>query len=640
MLKQILDSACVVDRANMTDFLKRLPNKPGVYRHMSQDGEILYVGKALNLKKRISSYFARTQNSPRIAAMVSRVHSVEISVTETESQALLLEAKLIKRHRPRYNIVFRDDKTYPYLLVSQEKYPRLAFFRGQKSPDKRLFGPYPSALSVKHSLRDIQKFFKLRTCENTIFHQRVKPCLEYQIGRCSAPCVDLISPEAYGQDVSDAVDFLNGRTQQLLSKLEKSMLEAAENMDYEKAAMFRDRIAALSDVVRQHHMEIDNPQLVADLIVVAKQLDHVCVNVGLVRGGQYLGDRSVMIDLTASFIDQPEEVLLSNVLENFLLQHYLDQPPEGLVISLIPVRAEILDSLAEQHQKKIVLKSHAQGVMKQWMLQLQQNALMALERQFGRTLQQKVRVKALLDRLGEREPAWLSKDLDNLSIECFDISHTSGEATTASCVVYRHLAMQSSMYRRYRIQTTTIGDDYAAMAEVLNRRLLAAVAGTHALPDIWLIDGGESQIEVARSQILAVIQAPDSDQSTIQTPLVLGISKGEGRKAGLETIHLVNDIQKKETEVLPVSQEALSLLIEIRDEAHRFAITGMRKARDKVRRKSMLEEISGIGSVRRRKLLTHFGGISGLKDASIEQIAHAGGISKTLAKTIYDAIRG
>lgn len=607
------------DDFNLKSFLADLPNLPGVYRHIDAEGEVLYVGKARDLKKRVSSYFQKTLASPRISHMVARVARIEVTVTRSEAEALLLENNLIKRLRPRYNILFRDDKSYPYLMFSAHDYPRVAYYRGSTSGRGRFFGPYPNSWAVRETIQILQRVFRLRTCEDTVFANRSRPCLLYQIGRCSGPCVQAVSSEEYSADVDRALRFLDGRADEVMKDIEQRMLAASEALDFELAAVLRDQMGALAKVLHQQSMEkVGNDDV--DVIAVASSGGRVCVNLAMVRGGRHLGDKSF-------FPSHAEGDDGADVLAAFIAQHYMDHVmPSVLVCSHKLPDDELIDLLAGRtgsgHRARLLTRP--QGMRKSWLEQASRNAEMALARALSESGARAARTLALATALElETDPEYL----DGLHIECFDISHTAGEATQASCVVYQHHAMQSSLYRRYNIAGITPGDDYAAMRQVLSRRFARVADGQASMPDIVLIDGGKGQVEVARQ----VFSELGLDISTL-----VGVAKGEGRKVGLETLVFADE---RAPVALGSESAALMLIAQIRDEAHRFAITGMRAQRAKARNVSRLEQIEGVGAKRRQKLLARFGGFSGVADASVQDLCSVDGISKELAQRIYDALR-
>lgn len=610
--------------------LKRIPGLPGVYRFFDEAGHILYVGKAKDLKKRVSSYFQRTQLSPRIERMVKRILRFEITVTRTETEALILENNLIKEHTPPFNILFRDDKSYPYLMLSGHDYPRLASYRGKVDRRNRYFGPFPNSWAVRNSVQILQKVFRLRTCEDPVFKNRSRPCLLHQIHRCSAPCVGMLSKEQYSQDVQQALRFLEGNHRAVLADLEVEMEEHSAAMEFEMAAVIRDRITDLSSVLQQQAMDVV-AEGEGDVDILAAEImdGNICVNLAMVRGGRHLGDRAYFprgIKASSDATYNPSEIL-----ETFIQQHYLDVDINSEPSSLLPsvlitnvaLKGEsvdvLLQGLTERLSRKVQLLHQPQGQRKHWLSMAEGNAKIALLRRISETGGQLARVRALADVLNLD-----LEHLDQLRIECFDISHTSGEATQASCVVFAKNEMQSSEYRRFNITGITGGDDYAAMRQVLIRRYSNyQETPVDKNPQVVLIDGGKGQVEIAR-QVFSELG--------INISLIVGVAKGEDRKVGLETLIFADG---RESLFLGQDSQALMLIAQIRDEAHRFAITGMRAKRAKARTVSRLEEIEGIGARRRQKLLARFGGIKGVANASVEELSSVEGISNTLAEQIY-----
>ncbi len=605
------------DDFNLKSFLADLPHLPGVYRHIDVQGEVLYVGKARDLKKRVNSYFQKTPDSPRIAHMVARVARLEVTVTRSEAEALLLESNLIKRLKPRYNILFRDDKSYPYLMLSAHDTPRIAYYRGSTSGKGRFFGPYPNAWAVRETIQILQRVFRLRTCEDSVYANRSRPCLLYQIGRCSAPCVNLVSDQDYKADVERAVRFLDGHAKEVMQDIDARMRQASDALDFEKAAVLRDQMGSLAKVLQQQSMEKVGDDDV-DVIALASAGGRVCVNLAMIRGGRHLGDKPFFPSHASD--DSPGDVLAA-----FVSQHYAESSmPAVLVCSHALSDPNLVALVAERTGVKARAIIKPQGVRKTWLEQAMKNAEMALARLLTESSARAARTLALASvlELDTDEAA-----LDALQVECFDISHTAGEATQASCVVYRHHDMQPSLYRRYNIAGITPGDDYAAMRQVLTRRFSRVADGLAEMPDIVLIDGGKGQVEVARQVFVEL---------GLDTRAIVGVSKGEGRKVGLETLVFADG---RESVALGIESAALMLVAQIRDEAHRFAITGMRAQRAKARNVSRLEEIEGVGARRRQKLLARFGGFSGVVDASIDDLRSVEGISADLAERIYHALR-
>lgn len=607
------------DDFNLKSFLADLPHLPGVYRHLDAAGEVMYVGKARDLKKRVSSYFQKNLSSPRIAQMVAKVARLEVTVTRSEAEALILENNLIKSLKPRYNILFRDDKSYPYLLITGHDWPRIAYYRGATNKRGQYFGPFPNAWAVRETIQILQKVFRLRTCEDTVFANRSRPCLLHQIGRCSAPCVGAIQAQDYASDVQRAVRFLNGEAKDVMGEIEARMLEAAEALRFEEAAALRDQMGSLARVLHQQTMENVSGED-TDIVAVAIAGGKVCVNLAMVRGGRHLGDKPF-------FPTHAEGEAAPQVLEAFVAQHYTDNAlPPVLVCSHALPDAGLIDLLVEQAGgRPSRVLTRPQGARRAWLEQALKNAEMALARALTESGARTARTLALAEALD------LDTDeaaLDALRIECFDISHTAGEATQASCVVFEHHDMQPSLYRRYNIAGITPGDDYAAMRQVLTRRFAKVADGEAQMPGLVLIDGGKGQVEVAR-QVFAELG--------LDIQALVGVAKGEGRKVGLETLVFADG---RPPVALGGESAALMLIAQVRDEAHRFAITGMRARRAKTRNVSRLEEIEGVGARRRQRLLARFGGFSGVASASIEDLASVDGISEELAERIYEALRG
>ena len=598
-------------------FLARLPHLPGVYRHIDAADEVLYVGKARDLRKRVSSYFQKTPSSPRIGHMVARVARIEVTVTRSEAEALILENNLIKTLRPRYNILFRDDKSYPYLMLSGHASPRIAYYRGSTRKKGQFFGPYPSAWAVRETIQILQRVFRLRTCEDTVFANRSRPCLLHQIGRCSAPCVGEISAEDYAQDAQRAARFLNGETREIMGDLEHRMLAAADALEFEQAALLRDQMGALAKVLHQQTME-DTDGTDTDIIAVVSSAGRYCVNLAMVRGGRHLGDR-------AFFPTHADGDSAGDVLEIFIAQHYIDSPMPAVIVGSHALSdPELIDLLAQAHAVRSRYLSRPHGMGRAWLEQATRNAEMALANALTESSARSARTLALAEALDlDTDPLVL----ESLQVECFDISHTAGEATQASCVVYARHEMQPSLYRRYNIAGVTPGDDYAAMRQVLTRRFGKVADGEAEMPGLVLVDGGKGQVEIARQVFVEL---------GLDASVIVGVAKGEGRKVGLETLIFADE---RAPLVLGAESPALMLIAQIRDEAHRFAITGMRARRAKARNVSRLEDIDGVGAKRRQRLLARFGGFSGVASASIEDLASVEGISPELAERIYFALR-
>ncbi|MDR6153931.1 excinuclease ABC subunit C [Acidovorax delafieldii] len=652
-----------------------LPALPGVYRYFDAQDALLYVGKALNLKRRVSSYFQKNHGGTRIGHMVSKIVRMETTVVRSEAEALLLENNLIKTLNPKFNILFRDDKSYPYLKITGtpgahtrgdapgQVFPRMAYYRGAVDKKHRYFGPYPSAWAVKETIQLLQKVFRLRTCEDTVFANRTRPCLLYQIKRCTGPCVDLISPEAYAADVQHAEALLRGETQELLQALEARMMAHSDKLEFEQAAEVRNQIQALSRVLHQQSIEtVDDKDV--DILAVRVQGGRACVNLAMVRGGRHLGDRPYFpvhvedaaavfeeeggegADETVATPSRPVRPVEALVLEAFIAQHYIGVPVPPLLVTSVPVDKALLDALTEQSGLRVNAIHQPREQRRAWLDMAQKNADLQLARLLAEEGSQQARTRALAEAL-DLPP----EDLDQLTIECFDISHTAGESTQASCVVFHHHKMQSSEYRRYKIEGITGGDDYAAMRQVLTRRYSKVVEaqreeggidyaqspeaqaaarpkGQARLPDLVLIDGGKGQVGVAREVFTAL---------GLDLTRIVGVEKGEGRKVGLEELVFADGREKV---YLGKDSAALMLVAQIRDEAHRFAITGMRAARAKVRvGGGQLEEIAGVGPKKRARLLQRFGGVRGVASASVEDLATVDGISHELAEEIYKALR-
>jgi excinuclease ABC subunit C len=583
-------------RFDPKSFVAGLPSLPGVYRMLGPGGEALYVGKARDLKKRVATYFQKSVASPRIRMMLTQVAQVEVTATRSEGEALLLENNLIKSLAPRYNILFRDDKSYPYLMLSGHPFPRLGFHRGAREPGNRHFGPFPHASAVRESIQLLQRVFRLRTCEDTVFENRSRPCLLHQIRRCSAPCTGLIGHEAYAQDVQHAELFLRGREDDVMQRLTQRMQAAAEAREYEAAAAYRDQVRALSRVQARQYVE-SNRGVDADVVACVVKGPMACVNLTMIRGGRHVGDRSF-------FPANADAAGPDEVLQAFLEQHYVEQPAPPLVLV--------------SHAVEFDATVPAQGERRMWLDMAAKNAELALAQRARERSAQEERIGALRQALGLPDSAQ--------RIECFDVSHTMGEAAVASCVVYDRFAMQKGEYRRFNMRDITPGDDYAAMRQALTRRYERVTAEGGRVPDLVLIDGGRGQVSAAR-EALAEIGLHDIT--------VVGVAKGEARKPGLE--ELVVESEERSFR-LPPTHAGLHLIQQIRDEAHRFAIVGHRARRAKSRTTSTLTEIPGIGAQRRQRLLAHFGGVREVQAAAVDEIAQVAGISRPLAERIYKAL--
>ena len=629
-------------RAQLLAEVAALPNLPGVYRYFDAADAVLYVGKARDLKKRVSSYFQKNHGGTRIGHMITKIARLQTTVVRSEAEALLLENNLIKTLAPRYNILFRDDKSYPYLKIASHRFPRVAYYRGSVDQKHRYFGPFPSAWAVKESIQMIQKVFRLRTCEDTVFNNRTRPCLLYQIKRCSGPCVDYIEADDYARDVAHAERFLQGEQQELLDTLQAQMMAHADALQFEQAAEIRNQIGALSRVLHQQAVEDNTGVNTKDADVLAAKVEggRACVNLAMVRGGRHLGDRpyfpkhveeamdladgddDAVVGATSAAKPSPEVA----VLEAFIAQHYLDGGVPPLLVLSHPVDKALIEALSLQSGIKVTAQHQPREPRRAWLDMCIKGAQLKLAQLLAEEGSQQARTRALVDALD-----LAVDDMDNFRIECFDISHTAGESTQASCVVFEGHKMQSSQYRRYNIDGITGGDDYAAMRQVLTRRYAKLVEGASRgearLPDLVLVDGGRGQVGVAREVF---------EELGIDLGRIVGVEKGEGRKVGLEEL-VFADGRPKIT--LGRESAALMLVAQIRDEAHRFAITGVRARRASVRTGgSRLEDIAGVGPKKRAKLLQRFGGVRGVGNASVEDLLGVDGISRDLAEEIYRAL--
>ncbi len=594
---------------NPKTFIRTLSQAPGVYQMIDGDGRTLYVGKARNLKRRLASYFRTAGIPPKTAAMMRHVVNIEVIVTHTENEALLLESNLIKKHRPRFNVVLRDDKSYPYIhLDDSHTFARLGFYRGNRSEPGRFFGPYANAGAVRETLSQLQKVFPVRQCEDTFFRSRSRPCLQYQIKRCSAPCVGLVNKTDYTEDVNQAVLFLTGKDRTLNAFLQQKMEAAAEALDFETAAVYRDRIAALRRVQEHQYVSVGAGDV--DIIAVAEQPGVTCAEIVFVRGGWHSGSKSFV---------QPNQLDLAQpeVLTTFLAQFYLDKSvPEQIVVRPAPAQARLLvKSLSELRGKRVRLVSNPRGVRLRWLEMAVLNAEDQLRRYIAGRTGLSRQIEALQQALG----------LDQLParIECFDVSHTAGEAPVASCVVFDRDGAAKPDYRRYSIKDVAPGDDYAALKQVLMRRYRRVKEGEGKIPDVIVVDGGRGQLTSAKAVI---------NELQIDGVMLLGVAKGKARKPGQEKLFISG--QSRAT-ILPPDSPALHLVQQIRDEAHRFAISGHRRQRGKGRAQSILQEVPGVGERRRRALLRHLGGLQEIARAGVEDLSMVPGISPNLAKRIY-----
>jgi excinuclease ABC subunit C len=596
------------------EFLASLTELPGVYRMLDAGGAVLYVGKAKNLKKRVSSYFRENLPSPRIAHMVSQIAAVETTPTRTEAEALLLENNLIKSLSPRYNILFRDDKSYPYIVLTRDEFPRLGFFRGNPDRKADYFGPYPSSWAIRDSIHLLQKMFRLRTCEDSVFANRSRPCLLYQIKRCSGPCVGHVSPEAYAADVQLASMFLLGRQQEVTGRLTKAMEAASARLAFEQAAVYRDQIQSLRQVQEKQYVSSSKGEDI-DVVVALRESGQLCVNLAMVRGGRHLGDRP-QFPVNAGDCSPAEAVAA------FIRQHYAAHPAPARIIALpSPEQEEGSDVgqlLAELAGRAVPVIEARSVVHRAWADMAVQNARLAIVARNQASAQQEQRLLALQQVLAL--PDTIRR------IECFDISHTQGEAAVASCVVYQENGMKKADYRRFNIRDIEPGDDYAAMRQAVSRRYERVAGGEGMAPDLILIDGGKGQVACAHAALAEL---------GLGELAMIGVAKGEGRKPGLETVVFPD---AREPLQLPAEHPALHLIQEIRDEAHRFAITGHRARRGKARRTSKLEDLPGIGAARRKALVARFGGLAGVLAASPDQLAEVPGISRKQAEEIFAAL--
>ena len=592
-------------------FLANLTHRPGVYRMLNAKHKVLYVGKARDLKKRVSSYFHRTQTSPKTSALMQLVCNVEVTVTNTEAEALILEYNLIKQHKPRYNVTLRDDKSYPYIYVStKHKFPRLQFHRGPRKGKGRYFGPYPSTSAVRQTLNELQKLFMVRQCQDIFFKNRSRPCLQYQIKRCTGPCVDLITPEQYAIDIDAAIDFLDGKNQNVVASFVARMESAASDQDYEQAARFRDQIARLKEVeAKQLVTRTGNKDL--DILGFASNAAIHVVTVLFIRNGAIIGNRDYFPRLAG-------ETDKAKILNGFVAQYYLGRDvPAEIILEAEIEDAELLQSeLSERAGHKVSIKNRVRGDRQRWLEMARTNAEQGLNLQVASNATIKRQFAALSEVLGVED------GLERL--ECFDVSHTSGEATVASCVVFNTAGAMKSDYRRFNLTPESAGDDYAAMGEALRRRYTRVKKGEVPMPDVLFVDGGKGQL----AEAMKVLEELELDWLR-----VVAVAKGRARKPGAEQLFMPGD---KTAMMLPPDSPALLLIQQIRDEAHRFAITGHRQRRAKARKTSRLEEIPGLGPKRRRELLRQFGGLQGVIGAGIDDLIKVRGISRSLAESIYN----
>ncbi len=586
-----------------------MPNLPGVYRMINSKMEVIYIGKAKNLRKRVASYFVKKQSSPRTRLMIGNINSIEFTITNTEADALILENNLIKKILPRYNVIFRDDKSYPYLMITGDKFPRLMFHRGSQKKENQYFGPFPNSNAVRQSIQLLQKVFMLRTCEDSVFNNRTRPCLQHQIKRCTAPCVDLIDKFSYQNDIKQAALFLQGKESAVIDDLTNRMNESSEEFEYERAAMFRDRIQSLRKV-RLKQSVSDFSENDADIIALAEDLGQVCVNLVMIRGGRHLGDKSFFPkNLTAQNTE--------NIIEVFLTQYYDQKSPPPVLVVEKSFNKDLINNFFKlKDYPKIKIISRMVGDKKLWLSMASKNAKIALKQKQNEHASQVKRIKAFRKLLNLPE--------QTNRIECFDISHTMGEHTVASCVVFDNNAMQNKDYRKYNIKGIEPGDDYHAIRQVLERRYKKIISEDLRKPDIILIDGGKGQLSSA-NKIMQDLGVTDI--------LLVGVSKGPLRRSGTETLFTSNGLV---LDNIDKNNLGFHLIQQIRDEAHRFAITGHRAKRDKARITSKIEEIEGIGLKKRKSLLVYFGGLAGVKNATMEELVLVDGISNKIAEKVFN----
>jgi excinuclease ABC subunit C len=599
-------------RFDHKNFLKTLTTRPGVYRMLAEDREVLYVGKAKNLRKRVSSYFTRSLNR-RIQIMVSQIGDIEITITNSEAEALILENQLIKSLKPRYNVLLRDDKSYPYIYLSDNEFPRLAFHRGARKAKGRYFGPYPGSGAVRETLHLIQKVFPVRQCEESFYRNRSRPCLQYQIKRCSAPCVGLVSREDYSQDVMHTRQFLEGKATEVIETLTEEMEQASAQLEFETAARLRDRIISLRKIQERQYVSGEKGDL--DIVAAAMEAGRACIQVFTIRQGRNLGNRSFFPRIAP-------DTEMEQLVAAFLTQHYLERPVPGeILVSHQPEERELLQEvLSAQKGSLVMIRQRVRGERQRWLRLALENATAALRARLADQSGMLESYQQLQDVLGLDETPQM--------MECYDISHTRGERTVASCVVFDQQGPARQHYRRFNIRKAAAGDDYAALQEAISRRFARIREGEARMPDLVVIDGGKGQLSRVADTLA---------EMGVTGVNLLGIAKGPDRKPGMERLFLYPDNQAL---ILPASSPALHLLQQIRDESHRFAITGHRKQRARARQSSVLEEIAGVGPRRRRDLLRHFGGLQELISAGEEDIAAVDGISRALAKRIYQHLHG
>ncbi len=590
-------------------YVASLPTRPGVYRMLDAAGTVIYVGKAKNLRARVASYFRADQLSPKVMALVGQVAGIEVTVTNSETEALLLEYNLIKQHRPRYNVILRDDKSFPYLFLSAHDFPRLSFYRGARRLPGRFFGPYPSAGAVRETLHQLHKLFRIRGCKDSFFANRTRPCLEYQIGRCSAPCVGLISREDYARDVRSAVNVLEGRSAEVSAELSERMEAAAEGLEYEKAAVLRDQLAALASIQAQQVVSAEG-EVDADVIGIATSGPETCISLMFIRGGRNLGSTHFH---PRAPVNEPDEVLRA-----FVAQYYLEReaPPEVLTSLPVPDAELLAAALGERAGRRVGLRQARRGLKLRWVELAVRNAETALQMKVASRAGIREQLEGLRLALGLANPPQ--------RIECFDVSHTQGEATVASCVVFGPEGPAKPEYRRFNIEGVEPGDDYGALRQALLRRFRRIKAGESPLPDVLLIDGGAGQLTQAAA-VLAELE--------VMPPAVVAVAKGADRRPGQERLFLLGH---EGPSILPADSKALHLIQRVRDEAHRFAITGHRRSRSRSRQASVLEAVPGLGPSRRRAMLKHFGGLQGVLRAGVDDLAAVRGISRSLAESIYE----